>query len=50
LRYNSPNKYTSGQSIRWDVDEVRYLAAYWDVDYRPDLVRQAFGAWQGRAP
>jgi hypothetical protein len=30
------------QFIRWSVDGVLYpAAAYWDVYYRPDLVRQA---------
>jgi hypothetical protein len=38
------------QFIRWNVDGVLYpAAAYWDVYYRPDLVRQTLSAGQSPA-
>src|SRR5262249_47283079 len=52
----TPDGYFEGSAnvaafVRWNVDGVLYpAAAYWDVYYRPDLVRQALSGGQSPAP
>ena len=49
----TPDGYFEGSAnlapfIRWNVDGVLYpAAAYWDLYYRPDLVRQTLQSSKG---